>query len=139
MSDNDNNANLTTYCIFKYISQCINDKDEDTPDFIGTHNEMLNKANEIKNQMLNNDKYYGFQITYLNENFNRKSSHINNLQSLSYNNKMQLDYYTAMPFQDCVNLLSTNLQSLLRRSESNHHSDLYSKACSETHGYQSAE
>ena len=29
---------------------------------------MLNKANEIKNQMLNNDKYYGFQITYLNEN-----------------------------------------------------------------------
>ena len=50
----------------------------------------------------------GIIMHYLNENFNRKSSHINNLQSLSYNNKMQLDYYTTRNLELFESLLNSN-------------------------------
>ena len=50
----------------------------------------------------------GIIMHYLNENFNRKSSHINSLKSLSYNNKMQLDYYTTRNLELFESLLNSN-------------------------------
>jgi len=50
----------------------------------------------------------GIIIYYLNENFNHGASHINNLKSLSYNNKMQLDYYTTRNLELFESLLNHN-------------------------------
>jgi DNA mismatch repair protein MutS len=50
----------------------------------------------------------GMIIYYLNENFNHGACHINNLKSLSYNNKMQLDYYTTRNLELFESLLNHN-------------------------------
>jgi DNA mismatch repair protein MutS len=50
----------------------------------------------------------GLIMHYLNENFNQKSTHINKLKFLSYNDKMQLDYYTIRNLELFESLLNSN-------------------------------
>ena len=47
-------------------------------------------------------------IYYLNQNFNKGTSHINTLKSLSYDNKMQIDYFTIRNLELFESLLNHN-------------------------------
>ena len=55
----------------------------------------------------------GMTIHYIKENFQNKIRHINNLKFLSYNDIMELDYFTIRNLELFEPLLSNNNKSTL--------------------------
>ena len=100
---------------FKSIKEIFTNSISDWLNEFNYNNEILCNHFNVKSMKgfgLNNKSSCiissGIIMHYLNENFNRKSSHINNLKSLSYNNKMQLDYYTTRNLELFESLLNSN-------------------------------
>ena len=109
--------------IFKKYNSIQNIVMSFIPDWVNDYdysNEILCDHFKVKNM-----KGFGFRkkscsiissgmiIHYIKENFKSKVNHINNLKSLSYQNIMQLDYYTIKNLELFKPLLSDNKKSTL--------------------------
>ena len=100
---------------FKSIKNIFTNFIPDWLNELNYNNEMLCNHFNVKSMKgfgLNNKSSCiissGMIMYYLNQNFSQGTSHINTLKSLSYDNKMQIDYYTTRNLELFESLLNHN-------------------------------
>tara|TARA_B100000676_G_scaffold53047_1_gene52270 strand:- start:9915 stop:12521 length:2607 start_codon:yes stop_codon:yes gene_type:complete len=100
---------------FKSIKNIFTNSIPDWLNELNYNNEMLCNHFNVKSMKgfgLNNKSSCiissGMIMYYLNQNFSQGTSHINTLKSLSYDNKMQIDYYTTRNLELFESLLNHN-------------------------------